>query len=163
MLVGLACTAAAAQLLLLSLDWEWFIFSLPSLSPLPPIATCNMISLCPGWQLETQNTLLVAVMVLLGSTGLWSCSVQACELWQNSLSVPLPLLCVCLHRPTSTCSSPCCFQERLSLLAIFPCCLWISPSLACFIEMVWPLLHLTHSFKIPPLVSGSFEFLLVSY
>lgn len=62
------------------------------------LSTCNVISLCPGWQMETQNSLLFAVMVLHGLS--WPVRLQ-CELWQSSLSSPLPLLCVCLHRPTS--------------------------------------------------------------
>lgn len=123
-------------------------------SPFPPVphVTWSPRAQAGRWK---PKTLLFAVMVLHGLN--WPVKLQCSSLWAlaEQLFCPPALLCVCLHRPTSISSSPCCFQERPLLLDIFPCCLWISPSLVCFVEMLWALLHLTLSFKVSPPAFGN--------
>lgn len=139
-------------------------------SPLPPRAICNMNCLCPGWQMEKQDTLLFAVAVLHGLN--WPVKLQCSSLAalaEQPFWRPLLSLCHCcecvyaLCKYTSISSSPCCFQERLSHLNIFSCCLWISASLVYLLGVLWPLLCLNPSLKFPLLAFGNFQFLLVSY
>jgi len=45
-----------------------------------------MICLGPGWQMEKRDTSICSSGSSWETTGLWSCNVQACQLWQSSLS-----------------------------------------------------------------------------
>lgn len=115
-----------------------------------------MISLCPAPKLSS----------VCSNGSSWAqlpCEAAGFKLvsFGRAAFVPLPLLCVCLHRPNPCLHLPA--ASRRDSHSWTSCCLWISPSLACFMEMLWPLLHFTASFKIPPLVFGNFKFLLISY
>lgn len=123
-------------------------------SPFPPVPHV-MWSPCA----QAQNSLLFAVMVFHGL--IWPLKLQCSSVWalaEQPFSSPAPARCVPAQTHIHVFTS-----LLLPLLDIFPCCLWISPSLACFMEMLLPLLHLTPSFKISPLVFCNFKFLLVSY
>lgn len=163
MLLGLAHTAAAAQLTLLSLNWDLFIFSFPS-----PSAICNMICPCPGWQMEKQDTRLFAVMVLHRLN--WPVKLQCSSssvLAEQPFWRPLQSLCHCC-----VCANACANAHLPLISLLLPgktLAFWHLSFLLVDITKLSVLpgsaltFTLNPSLKISPLVFGNFQFLLVSY